>query len=393
MPRAGAPGWLDGMKTTAITDTIESITTSRTETLLGRMFEATIASSELLSIELGRRLDLYDTLFDQGAITAPEFAAAAGIAPRYAREWLEQQAAAGIIDVVWPGSADDRQYLLPGDHVPVLVDAESAFNLIGAGGIVAGFAETLGDVVDAYRAGTGVSYDRFGDALREGIAALNRPGFTAGMRSWVETLPDIADRLDAGGVVLDAGCGVGWSTIALAKAFPNAHIVGVDLDEESILRARANARAAGVTASTTFIEANVTDVAAVRSRLHEDYALVTVFEALHDMGEPILALSAFRGVLAHGGAVLVADERVADEFAVPASAVERLNYAASVLHCLPATMAESTAVANGTVLRAPTLRAWAEAAGFAGVVDLPVEHELWRFYRLGGDRPRPTLAS
>ena len=103
--------------------------------------------------------------------------------------------------------------------------------------------------------------------------------------------------------------------------------------------------------------------------------------------------AAFRGVLAHGGAVLVADERVADEFAVPASAVERLNYAASVLHCMPATMAESTAVANGTVLRAPTLRAWAEAAGFAGVVDLPVEHELWRFYRLGGDRPRPTLAS
>jgi ubiquinone/menaquinone biosynthesis C-methylase UbiE len=380
------------MNTTAI-DTIESITTSRTETLVGRIFEATIAASELLSVELGRRLNLYDTLYDQGAVTAAEFAAAAGIAPRYAREWLEQQAVAGILDVVWPGSAETRQYLLPGDHVPVLVDPESAFNLIGSGGVVAGFAETLDDVVHAYRTGSGVSYDRFGDALREGIASLNRPGFSANMRSWVETLPDIADRLDAGGVVLDAGCGEGWSTIALAKAFPNAHIVGVDLDEESILRARANAREAGLTARTTFIEANVTDVTALRSRLHEDYSLVTVFEALHDMGEPILALSAFRGVLAHGGAVLVADERVADEFTAPAGEVERLNYAASVLHCLPATMAESTSIANGTVLRAPTVRAWAQAAGFASAADLPIDHELWRFYRIGGDAPSPTLAS
>ena len=381
------------MNTTVITDQIESITTQRTEALFGRLFGAALASGELLSIELGRRLGLYDVLFDQGAVTAGEFADAAGIAPRYAREWLEQQAVAGVLDVVWEGDAESRGYLLPGAHVPVLVEPESPFNLIGAGGLISGFAETLGDVVDAYRSGAGVSYDRFGDALREGIAALNRPGFATSMRSWVETLPDIAERLDAGGVVLDAGCGEGWSTIALAKAFPNAHIVGVDLDEESILRARANAREAGLAARTTFVEANVTDVTALRSRLHDDYVLVTVFEALHDMGEPVLALSAFRGVLAHGGAVLVADERTEDEFTAPGSDVERLHYVASALHCLPATMAESTSIANGTVLRASTVRAWALEAGFAGTVDLPIEHALWRFYRMGGHADGPTLAS
>src|SRR4051812_35709278 len=117
MPCAAPTAWLEGMNTT-ISDTIESITTSRTEALVGRLFESTIAASELLCVELGRRLGLYEVLFDQGAVTATDLAGAAGIAPRYAREWLEQQAASGILDIVVPGDAETREYLLPGDHVP-----------------------------------------------------------------------------------------------------------------------------------------------------------------------------------------------------------------------------------------------------------------------------------
>jgi hypothetical protein len=106
-----------------------------------------------------------------------------------------------------------------------------------------------------------------------------------------------------------------------------------------------------------------------------------VFEALHDMGEPVDALRQIRALLAPGATILVADERVGDTFSAPAGEVERLDYAFSVLHCLPATMATSTAVANGTVLRAPTVRAWAEEAGLS-MRELRIEHDFWRFYRL-----------
>ncbi|MEV0565007.1 hypothetical protein [Dactylosporangium sp. NPDC050588] len=112
-----------------------------------------------------------------------------------------------------------------------------------------------------------------------------------------------------------------------------------------------------------------------------DYALVTIFEALHDMGDPAGVLRTVRGLLAPGRAVLVADERVADEFTAPAGEIERLQYAFSVLHCLPATMAEDPVEAAGTALRAPTVARWAAQAGLSCTV-LPIEHDFWRFYRL-----------
>jgi ubiquinone/menaquinone biosynthesis C-methylase UbiE len=262
----------------------------------------------------------------------------------------------------------------------VFIDPEHPLHFVGGALALEGVALSLPAVAEAYRTGRGVPYPAFGPEARAGIGSLNRPGFVHDLRGWVDALPDIAARLDAGGSVLDAGCGTGWSTISLAKAFPIARIVGVDLDAASIADARANVADAGLGDRITVVEANATDVDATRPE--NGYDLVTVFEALHDMGEPIEALRSFRAELAPGGALLVADERVADEFTAPADALDRLNYAFSVLHCLPATMAESTSVANGTVLRAPTVHAWAREAGFERSSELPIEHELWRFYRL-----------
>jgi cyclopropane fatty-acyl-phospholipid synthase-like methyltransferase len=241
-------------------------------------------------------------------------------------------------------------------------------------------ALSLPAVAEAYTTGAGVPYHEFGPETRGGISALNRPGFVHDLRGWIDALPDIAARLDGGGSVLDAGCGTGWSTIGLARAFPAARVVGVDLDAPSIAEARANVAAAGLGDRIEIVEANAADATAARPE--HGYDLVTVFEALHDMGEPIEALRSFRAELAPGGAVLVADERVADEFTAPADELDRLNYAFSALHCLPATMAESTSIASGTVLRAPTVKAWAREAGFERAEELPFGHELWRFYRL-----------
>lgn len=362
--------------------TVTSPTSHDPEALVERLFGSMLAGIELLSVELGRRLGLYAVLAEFGPLDPAGLAGRAGIAERYAREWLEQQAAAGFLDVVADGEPEERRFALPPEFHGVFVEPTDPLHFAGGAMMLTGVALTLPTVADAYRSGRGVPYEDFGPEVRGGISALNRPGFLRDMRTWIDTMPDIAARLDAGALVLDAGCGEGWSSIGLAQAFPHARVVGVDMDAASIAQARVNAETAGVHDRLWFVEANSSDETTLRSRLDEDYALVTVFEALHDMGDPVGALDAFRGVLADGGAVLVADEKVGAEFTAPADELDRLNYAFSALHCLPATMAESTAYANGTVLRASTVARWAADAGFRSTVELPVAHDFWRFYRI-----------
>jgi SAM-dependent methyltransferase len=354
------------------------------DNLAERLFGALLGGMELLTVETGRRLGLYRVLHDAGALNPGELADAAGIAERYAREWLEQQAASGLLAVSGPIDADAeaRRYVLPRAHVPVLLDAEDLAHMMGAAPMLTGCALAVPAVVEAYRTGAGVPYDEYGAELRHGIGSFNRPGFAKQIGAWIDSMPDVAARLRAGAVVLDAGCGTGWSSIALAEAFPNIEVHGIDLDPASVAEASALAAERGLADRVLFAVGNATE-ADRYAREHGIQAdLGFVFEALHDMGDPIGALSAIRSALAPGGVLLLADERVSDEFVAPAGEVERLQYAFSALHCLPATMAESPAVANGTVLRASTVREWAAAAGFAAVADLGIEHDFFRFYRI-----------
>jgi 2-polyprenyl-3-methyl-5-hydroxy-6-metoxy-1,4-benzoquinol methylase len=166
----------------------------------------------------------------------------------------------------------------------------------------------------------------------------------------------------------------------LARTFDEVRVHGLDMDSASIVEARSLIARAALADRVHFSLGNASDPTDLPS-CGAGYELVTIFEALHDMGDPVSALRAVRPRLAAGGAVLVADERVADTFTAPASEIDRLMHAASVLHCLPATMAESQTTANGTVLRASTVRRWAAEAGFS-VTELPIDNVLWRFYRL-----------
>jgi ubiquinone/menaquinone biosynthesis C-methylase UbiE len=374
---AGAQHDPDGLPDSSTTTTDPAA--AATEALVERLFASFVAGSELLTVELGRRLGLYEAVRRGGAVTSRDVASSAGIAERYAREWLEQQAAGGFLDVVADtAEPSTRTFAIPAAHLPVLVDADDPANVIGLAPFLTGFALTLPEVADAYRTGAGVAFEQFGPEVRHGIGLANRPVFVNGVAGWIETMPDVAEQLRVGGAVLDLGCGVGYSTAAIATAFPNVTVDGLDLDSASIAEARADC--ARFADRVRFTLGNASDVTDLPNAVG-GYHLVTVFEALHDMGDPIGALRAARTVLAPGGAVLVADERVAETFTAPAGEVDRLMHAASVLHCLPATMAESQATANGTVLRSSTVRRWAEAAGYT-TVELPIENPLWRFYRL-----------
>lgn len=357
----------------------------RSADLAGRMLSSLTAGAELLSVELGRRLGLYETLAATGPSRPPDLALRAGIAERYAREWLEQQAAAGFLAArEGADGTADRTFELPAAHVPVLVDPDSPFNVMGAASLVLGLALPLVHVERAYRTGEGVGFARYGAPLREGLAMLNRPGFTHDLRDWVAQVPGVTEALRDHPAVLDLGCGEGWSTVSLARALPEARVLGIDLDEASIHVARRRAADLGLAGRVEFRLGDATGGDGTTGlEPPGGFGLVTIFEALHDMGDPPGALRQVRRVLAPGASLLVADERVSEEFTAPAEETERLQYAFSALHCVPATMAESPRVVNGTVLRAPTLRAWAREAGFERVDVLPVEHEFWRFYALG----------
>lgn len=347
--------------------------------LTTRLLHSTIHTLEIFSVYLGKELGLYAVLASGARTTPPELARAAGIAPRYAREWLEQQAVAGFLRVE-PGtaSADERRYWLPAEHVNVLVTEDHPAHLAPLAQMVAGIAGVLDQVVGAYRSGGGVPYTHFGRAFRAGQAGINRPAFSADLvERWIPALPDVHRRLISTPLrVADVGCGAGWSTLAMARAFPGSEVVGFDADADSIADGRANAAAANVA-----VRFETADATAIKD--HGRFDLMVVLEALHDMSRPGDVLRALRGALAPDGAILVADEKVAEHFHGPADDLERMMYGWSIVHCLPVSLADSPSEAIGTVIRPDVVNRLASQAGFTRVEVLPVDGGFFRLYRLG----------
>jgi SAM-dependent methyltransferase len=345
---------------------------------------------DLLTVYLGDRLGLYRALAAGGPATAAELATRAGTDERYTREWLEQQAAGGVLDVedasLGPG---ERRFTLPAGHAEVLTEVDSLNYLAYLGRFAAALGGAAPAVGRAFRSGEGVSWDAMGPDLREGQAEQNRPIFLSLLgREWLPAIPDLHARLSRPPApqgprparIADFACGAGWSSIAIALAYPDARVDGFDLDAPSIEMARANAAAQGVAGRAAFHVRDAADAA-----LQGQYDLALICEALHDLPDPVGALRAMRQLVVPGGTVLVVDERVGEEFVAPADDLERLMYGFSVLCCLPngrAVPPTSVSAATGTVLRPQTLRAYAARAGFGRVEVLPIEHDLFRLYRL-----------
>jgi SAM-dependent methyltransferase len=359
---------------------MSTATQTRTDALVERLFDGAIDALELASVHIGDRLGFYRSLDEEGPATPAELAAATETAERYAREWLEQQAVAGFLSVADPEAADGaRRYGLPAGHRAVLVEPENLNFLAPLARLAIGVIVPIDAVLEAYRTGGAVAYEAYGADVREGIAARNRPQFENLLADWLGSIPEVDARLRAQppARVADLACGSGWSSIALARAYPDALVDALDVDRRSIEDARANVANAGL---VDRVRPAVADASGARWGAR--YELVTVFEALHDMSHPVEALRVARESLSPGGSVVIADERVADRFVAPGDELERLNYGWSVLHCLPVGILDADSAGTGTVMRADTVRAYAAAAGFDRVDELPIEHEFWRFYHL-----------
>ena len=343
------------------------------DALVERLFTAALGAFDLAGVYLGDRLGWYRSLADDGPATPDELASRTGTDARYAREWLEQQAVGGILEV-----DGDRRFSLPEAHASVLVDPVSMNLMAPLARMTTAAIGQLPQLVEAYRSGTGNPWEAYGADMREGQAAFNRPALTHLLgKEWLPAIADVHQRLQADppARVVDIGCGEGWSTLAVARAYPTARVVGIDLDAESIEAPRRHAAEEGMSGGVEFRHGDA-------SGLAEPADLALIIEAVHDMANPVPVLSAVREALLPGASLIVVDERVAESFTAPGDEVERFMYGWSITTCLPDGRSRQPSVATGTVMRPDTLRDYADEAGFGSVEVLPIENDFFRFYRL-----------
>lgn len=363
-----------------MTTTQEPVTADTTEAFVGRVFEAVLGMLDAWAMYLGDKLGLYDALAESGPLTRDELVAQTDTHWRYLTEWLEQQVTTGILTVDDAGAPhESRAYTLPEAHREVLVDRDSLsylapfVRLVTAGGI------QLPALVEAFRTGGGVSWEQFGPDMRTGQSEMNRPWFINALGTdWFPSAPEIDRRLSVPDArVADIGCGEGWSSIAIALAYPGLTVDGFDIDQASIIAAREHAVASGVAERVRFHHVDGSDVAGDGA-----YDVVTLFECVHDMPRPVEVLATARRLVMDDGHVIVMDEAVGDAFGERTDEVERLMYGFSLFVCLPDGMSHQGSVGTGTVMRPSKLGEYASAAGFGGVTVLPIANDLWRFYEL-----------
>ena len=363
------------------TGTVAAETEKTADELVGRLFEATLGMMDVMSVYLGDQLGLYRALHEGGPATAGELAVRGRIDPRYALEWLEQQAVTGLLEVHdVAAAAEERRYHLPDAYVEPLLNLNSPYSIAPVARSAVACAKVMPQLLEAYRTGGGVAWSDYGADMIEAQGDFNRPWLMGSFGTeLLPAIPGIHDRLvaDQPARVADVACGVGWAAIAIARAYPNVRVDGFDLDGSSIQLARQNASDAGVSDRVTFETRDIAEADAGR------YDLAVIIEAVHDMTQPVGVLASVRRMLRPDGVALIADEKTEDTFTAPAGLSERLYYGFSIFTCLPAAMTERPTAAIGTVMRADVMHRLGSDAGFQNVerLDEPAL-DMLRFYRM-----------
>lgn len=346
-----------------------------TEAVSQRIVDASLGAVDMIAVYLGDRLGWYRSLAEDGPASADELAERTDTNARYAREWLEQQAVTGILTT---DETTPRRFTLPPGAAEVLTDSDSLLFTAPLARMFCGATVELPALLDAYRSGGGVSWAQLGTDARESQAEMNRPWYRRMLGEALASVPDVDSLLRrTGTAIADVGCGGGWSTIALARAYPEATLHGFDIDRASVVLAQANLGAnPDLREHVTFTEMDAAQLPPA------SFDAAFAFECVHDMPRPVEVLSAIRRALVPGGTLIVMDEAVADTFTAPGDDTERLMYGFSLLVCLPDGMSSQPSVGTGTVMRADILREYANDAGFTDMTVLPIENfGFWRFYR------------
>ncbi|MFN0160049.1 MAG: class I SAM-dependent methyltransferase [Burkholderiales bacterium] len=322
----------------------------------------------------GDRAGLFKAMAGTGSVSADDFAARAGLHPRYASEWLAAMACAGYVDY----DPATECFTLPTEHALFLTDPSTEYYLGGLFTGLPGLMAMAPRLADAFAQGGGISFKDFGAGMPVALEQMNRGVYENRLvRSWLPAVPGVVERLEAGGRAIDIGCGTGIVPITLARAFPRATIEGLDLDLQSITIARGHARAAGLVDRPRFIHGPAGALAAAAP-----YDFISTFDVIHDLPDPVGVMRSIRGALAADATYLMVEPRVDDRLEKNlANPFGRMLHAISCLHCVPQSLAQG-GPGLGACWGPARARALAEEAGFKSFAELPIKSPAMAFYAL-----------
>lgn len=305
-------------------------------------------------VVIGEKLGLYKALA-AGPLTSQELATATGTSERYLREWLASQAAGGYI------TYDDqsRKFSLSPEQAFTMADEDSPAYLPGAFELALGSLAAVPRIAESFRTGAGMGWHEHADSVFHGCEKFFRPGYAANLvASWIPALHGVKEKLESGAKVADVGCGKGASTILMARAFPNSSFAGFDYHDKSVAAAAISAQEQGVSARARF------EVSTAKTFPGRDYDLVTVFDCLHDMGDPVGAATHILGALDKDGTWMIVEPFANDELKDNLNPVGRVYYSFSTLLCTPCSRSQEVGLCLGAQAGEARIRQVITEAGF-----------------------------
>ncbi len=326
---------------------------------VGKMLGDLGGAFSVPTVRLGFRLGLFDALDKDGPATASQLAErAGGLTERYVREWALAQAANGYIDY----DPNAETFSLSPEQAMVFGAKESPVYLAGAFELAAAMIEGEPKVENAFRTGAGVRWGDSAGCLFCATGAFFRPSYVNNIvQNWIPALDGVVDKLESGAKVADIGCGVGFSTMLMAEAFPNSRFVGFDFHEPSVEEARRHAKAHGLSERVSFEAATVKDIE------DREFDLVTAFDCLHDMGDPRGCARHMRQILKDDGTWMIVEPIAGDRPAQNLNPVGRLYYNASTMICVPTSLDQEVGEALGAQAGEARLSEVIQEGGFTRV--------------------------
>ena len=331
----------------------------RLHEFVGKMLGDLGGAMSVPTARIGFRLGLFDALHEKGPATPAELAErAGGLAERYVREWALAQASNGFITL----DAASGKFSLSPEQAMVFGVKDSPVYLAGAFDLAASMVESQDKVEHAFRTGEGVDWGDFGGCLFCSVGAFFRPNYVNSIvQAWLPALDGVEDKLKAGAKVADIGCGVGFSTLLMAKAYPESEFVGFDFHEGSIAEARKHAEAHRVSDRVRFETARAKEIG------ETGFDFVTMFDCLHDMGDPHGCAAHVHGMMKPDGTWMICEPVAGDTPEQNMNPVGRLYYNASTMICVPTSLDQEVGTALGAQAGEARISEVVRSGGFSSV--------------------------
>jgi ubiquinone/menaquinone biosynthesis C-methylase UbiE len=325
---------------------------------IGQMLGDLGGASSVAMVRLGDALGFYKVLQTKGPMTSGDLAKAANVEERYAREWLSHQAASNYLSY----DPATGEFALPAEQAMIFANEDSPVYMMGGFDLMKALLDNQPKVQAAFKSGDGVAWGEQAGCMFCAVARFFRPGYHVNLVSaWLPALSGVVEKLEKGAKVADVGCGHGWSTVEMAKAFPKSQFIGYDFHPDSIRDATAHAETHGVSKNARF------EVGLAKDYSGRDFDLVTCFDCLHDMGDPEGASAHIRKSLKADGTWMVVEPMAGDTLQQNLNPIGRLFYAGSTMICLPTSRSQEVGASLGAQAGEAKLREVIQKGGFSSV--------------------------